>query len=335
MFTKDDLLDKVFSEGFNEDKIKLKNLKNEIKSFMLDNGSDEDLKEAVLILDVLILENDVIYQEEATRIVTPILRRLGGKIDWNGLDKSFAYIVIAFSESVEQAISLLDKALKLDYVLEGTKIALLFNSSFYFVRAKYKEKTDLKKLTEKFDKIVALCLELCTASKNPKYNYIYYHVLLIRKNIFHRDDNAVKASLKALKSNKEIYRIIKEEVEEYQAYMKQGLERNELNEIIGKNLRTYRTNSGISIEEASKYIQTASSNLIAYEKGRRNPSSLHLGLLAKLYGITPDEIYFDKQDTEEALNLKLISSNYTTKKFYEDGTELVLETITRISKVVK
>jgi len=56
----------------------------------------------------------------------------------------------------------------------------------------------------------------------------------------------------------------------------------------------------------------------SYEKGTRHPSNYHINMLAKLYEVTPDSIYYgilSEEESKKIEKLKLLTLN-TSKKIY-------------------
>lgn len=67
---------------------------------------------------------------------------------------------------------------------------------------------------------------------------------------------------------------------------------------IGKNIKRYRLESGISQREMEKKYCISRTYLCKLESGKHCPSIETLRLLAKAFGITPSMFFFDAEDKE-------------------------------------
>lgn len=67
---------------------------------------------------------------------------------------------------------------------------------------------------------------------------------------------------------------------------------------IGKNIRRYRLESGISQREMKRRYCISRTYLCKLEAGKHSPSIETLRLLAKAFGITPSMFFFDSDGKE-------------------------------------
>lgn len=67
---------------------------------------------------------------------------------------------------------------------------------------------------------------------------------------------------------------------------------------IGKNIKRYRLESGISQREMEKRYSISRTYLCKLEAGKHCPSIETLRLLAKAFGITPSMFFFDSNGDE-------------------------------------
>lgn len=72
----------------------------------------------------------------------------------------------------------------------------------------------------------------------------------------------------------------------------------EYQKLIGKNIKRYRIESGISQREMEKKYCISRTYLCKLESGKHCPSIETLRLLAKAFGITPSMFFFDENRNE-------------------------------------
>ena len=336
------LIAKSFSLAIAPDIDTLQTLKNELTAEMFENSFDKDIEEAILIINARMLSTENTPYGEAIKMVIPLLRRLGTLQieDFRGYDKTFLANVVYWAETPEQLISLLEKGLKLEYKLEGTKPALLLNASYRLLRAKYTEKTDLVKLTEYFNKCTILGLELCKQSKNREYNLLYHQMFVVYQYLFEKDDNAANASLQILRQEKEprAVKILTEVIKEIMDYATKSVERNLLDDIIGKNLKKYRKDTGFKGKDIAKHLDVSPVEVTHYEQGRRPIPLIYLVKLAKLYGVTTDEIFHGnegKTEDEDSKTEMKKSINMLLSNASESFLDFILETIKKVKPILK
>jgi len=171
---KKELLNKFFNLQHNGNQKEINNLKQKINEFLNDNDEDKHLQETLLVLEMFLLQIEASYGEEELAIVAPIVNRLQSKPIWDKIDKSFATLVVTNTETYEQAIEFIEKIFQDKTTSEHDKITMLTNASVRFVRAKYKEETNLEKLTKLFNKYINLSLEMCQKSEKYIHNFIAY-----------------------------------------------------------------------------------------------------------------------------------------------------------------
>ncbi|MCL2610513.1 MAG: helix-turn-helix domain-containing protein [Defluviitaleaceae bacterium] len=337
-----ELITESVSLGIGPDVDVLQKVKNELTSFMYENVSDKDIEEALLIINARIITVGDERYVEATKMSTPILRRLGTLQveEFRGMDKTFLSIVVFWAETPEQLITLVEKGLKLEYKLEGTKPTLLLNATCRLLRAKYREKTDLVKLTEYFNKCVILGLELCKQSEDRKYNLLYHQMFVVYQYLFEKDEKAARASLQTLRKEKEVrlVKILTEVINEIMDYAAKSVERNLLDDIIGKNLKKHRKDTGFKGKDIAKHLDISPVEVTHYEQGRRPIPLIYLVKLSKLYGVTIDEIFYGKEEGTEDEDSKTDmtkSINMLLSNTSENYLDFILETIKKTKPILK
>ncbi|MCL2611007.1 MAG: helix-turn-helix domain-containing protein [Defluviitaleaceae bacterium] len=338
---KRDFIEKVVSIGVDYDVDYLQTLIKDLKIFLYEHcsGKDRDISEAILIAEALTLKHEENYQEGAAEIVAPIISRLESTKKWNSIDITYLSIIIRFAENPEQVIKLVERMLGYsDSVYDDFKITTLCNSTLFLLKAKFKRKIDLEKLTEIFNKYTELGLNLCNKNENRKYNFIDRHIFLIRRNLFEFDEESIKESLSALRKEKEydLVKILTKEIEECKSYKNKSLEKINVDEKVGKNLRKIRTKRKLTVDEVADYLGVSKSYVSHFEKGTRNIPVPHLEELAELLDVSIDEFFGREQakDEEEKTNLKLIGTSLSTNKITRNGVNLFIENITRVSEIL-
>ena len=332
-------LEKVISIGINDDVGYLQTLVKDLKIFLYEycSGKDRDISEAILIAEALTLKHEENYQEGATEIVSPIINRLETVKKWNDIDISYLSIIVGFAESPDQVINLVERMLEYsDSAYDNFKITTLCNSALFLLRAKFKQKVDFEKLTEAFNKYTKLGLDLCSKSGDRKYNLIDRHIFLIRQSLFEFDEDSIRESLAALRKEKEyeVVKILTKEIEEYKSYKNKTLQKINVDEKVGQNLRKVRKKRKLTVDEVADYLGVSKSYVSHFEKGTRNIPVTHIDELAELLDVSIDEFFGRGEQKEEHVNLKLINTNLSTNTITMNGVNLYIENITRVSEIL-
>ncbi|MCL2611153.1 MAG: helix-turn-helix domain-containing protein [Defluviitaleaceae bacterium] len=336
---KRELLERVVSIGFNEKVQDLQNLLKDLELYFYKNGADDkDIEEAILIVNLRIIERGS-YKEEAVEMLSPLLRRLGEERKWNGIDITYVSMVTGYAESPQQAMGLVDRILEYDSSIYGNfQISALANATICLLRYRYEYKTGLADLKDDFDKIVELGLKLSSESQDRKHNFLDYHILLVRKNLFYFNKEAVNTSLDMLKAEKEkgLVKLLEQELELYEMYVTRTGEKNYTNEMVGKNLKKLRLACNLKVHEIATELSVSITLIGYHERGERTVSLLHLKEYAKFYNVSVDEILngIEEDVPKEEKQLKLVSIRSTTSEITENGVDLVIENITKVSRVI-
>lgn len=67
---------------------------------------------------------------------------------------------------------------------------------------------------------------------------------------------------------------------------------------LSKNLKSYREASGLSQKQVSKVLHIARQSISRWELGKAAPTEENLAALAKVYGVTVDELRYGTQKEE-------------------------------------
>lgn len=84
---------------------------------------------------------------------------------------------------------------------------------------------------------------------------------------------------------------------------------NNINNIIGENIKKYRLLNNMTQEELSKKLGIAPNTLSNYENGNREPNSDVISKLADIFDISLDELYGRKFTKEEAIEIAASTKN--------------------------
>lgn len=84
---------------------------------------------------------------------------------------------------------------------------------------------------------------------------------------------------------------------------------NNINNIIGENIKKYRLLNNMTQEDLSKKLGIAPNTLSNYENGNREPNSDIISKLADIFGISLDELYGRKFTKEEPIEIAASTKN--------------------------
>jgi DNA-binding winged helix-turn-helix (wHTH) protein len=214
---KKSLLEKFFSVN-RSNNYTIESIKKELTNYLIEDF-DIEINDAITICEVILDENIYNNQEKSSMLIIPIISRILKKPteEWETIDLAFLAMVVGYMEPYMKTIRVTDTILEHSKLQEPIKAASLLNAILRLTRARYKEgNIDYDVLNSKFRIYLNKALELSRANNNETHEY----VLLVRKGIFEKNHKDIEANLKELKKkNKEIYKLICDEVAEYSAYM--------------------------------------------------------------------------------------------------------------------
>jgi len=328
---KKELLEEFFSERLT-DNLLGENLVKKLNSFIEENGYDQNIDDALTLQKLYIMENEAAYYEEATEIIAPVVERLLNKTKLDDLDVTFGSVVITNTKTYEQAIEIAEKIFQYDGLLEETKVTAFLNLSIRLVKAKFTEHIDLEKLTKDFYSYIEQAIELCEKSKIRYHNFIYYHMLLLRKATFEKDDEAISEHLKALKDEKSLIKILRQEVEEIKSYRSNSVARVKANKKIGKNLRRLRKERNLTLEDVSQHLGISIVNAGKHETGMRNIAVEHIYKLADFMNISVESLFYNTKDEDGKLTATKNNINSMLDTFSEEELHLVSDAVAIMKK---
>jgi len=348
---KSGLLNEVFSIDSNNKKSEIKRLEKKLLHFQNQYGFDAHIDSALLIIKLSLIENKSNNLSEATNIVSPILERLENikQLDLN--DISFLVITVGHAKNYNQTLGLVEKALtdleqyEENDIYESLKIALYVNTTYRLLRSKYKEidytdqNTEFEILDEKLLYYIKTGLEVCEKNENHVHNFTHKNILLIRKGLLEKDIKLIEDRLKVLKKEeKEAYRMLREEVNEYNENLGSSIGRNQFNIMVGKNIKELRLSRNMTYEELATSLGVSHSNIGGYERGEQGLTALAIYKLANIFNVSTDEIYYGNKaqpvqtDEKLALRNKIFA---TTTSLPKEELELVNNVVHQLNEILK
>ncbi|MCL2611008.1 MAG: helix-turn-helix domain-containing protein [Defluviitaleaceae bacterium] len=348
---KNDLLDKFFSINDNNKKSEIKRLQKMLIRFQEQYGFDAQIDNALLVLKISLVENKNSDLSEAIAIVAPIFKRLENIERWDLNDIAFLAIIIGHAKNYTQTLELVEKALtsldqyKKSNVYKDLKISIYVNATYRLLKSKYteidytNENTEFDILDEKLSDYLKTGLELCEESEDHIHNFIHKNILLIRKGLFEKDTELIEKCLKVLKKEeKEVYRMLREEVNEYNESMGASIGRNQFNIMIGKNIKELRLSRNMTYNELATSLGVSHSNIGGYERGEQGLTALGIYKLADIFNVSTDEIYYGKKSQPVQTDEKLALRNKifaTTSRLSKEELELINNMAHQLNEIFK
>ena len=346
---KNNLLDKFFSINSNTKRSEIKNLQKQLIYFQKQYGFDAHIDNALLIVKMSLAESGSNDLSELMTIISPIIERLENLKHWDLNDLSFLATTVGYTKNYNQTLEFVEKALtdleqyKEDNIYKKLKIVIYVNAVARLLRAKYKEvdytneNSEFEVLDTKLLEYLETGLDLCEKSEKHLHNFTHKNMFLIRKGIFERDNKLVEDCLYILKKEeKEVYRTLRGEVNQYNENMGTSIGRNQFNIMIGKNIKELRLERNMTHDELARLLDVTNSNIGGYERGEQGLTALSIYKLADIFKVSIDEIYYGKNaepvksDEKTALRNKIFATTATLSK---EKLELVNSVAYQLNKV--
>ncbi|MCL1925247.1 MAG: helix-turn-helix transcriptional regulator [Defluviitaleaceae bacterium] len=333
------LLNLVFGINENSSEEEIYKIENKIKDFLKENGKDEQLEDSLIITNMRseMISSEKVIKSGATRIeaIDPIVERLKNKSNWDKYDLFFSLTVIGNTKTYEIALELIEKALKSEHINDNNKIVICTNMSLRLLIAKYKEQVDLKKVTEEFNKFVDFGLELCKINEDYYYNFTLNLVLTIRRNLFDGDEAEIRTNLKTLKAVRPVFILMRSEYHELRAFLSRSIEKSLKNQKLGKNLREFREERGITLADLADLLGISSTHLADYEKGFKNTPVVYIYKISKILGYTIEEIFNGVKETSESSKERKVKTlAKLASQVSEEEVDLLINAVTEINKII-
>ena len=339
-----ELLDELFRMGGNYKPEEAKLIKAKLQEFAKDNEGDLQISDALIILKISEVERKYSDLKTCCALSIPIFERLKQMPEWDFYDIRILAAVINFAESYEQTHIFATKALKklkpfsLHERYIFIKLAILMNSISRFVKARFFKESSHKSdeyLEEIFRNYIAQITPLCKGS-----DFIFYQaVLSVRKGLFYRDIKLINISLDILRKNgeEEAYNLLKDEIGEYNLPIKlDNINANQLNKIIGANIKNIRKSYNLPIERIASILNESVYSLDSIESGKKSLTLHSVYKLSEALNIPIDVFCFGIEESLFDLGRKKELTdkiNTITGTLEEDKLEHVLTLLESLSKL--
>jgi len=292
------LLEEVFAMKGNQDLVKNKEIRVRFVDYIEFNGSDPQIEDGLRLLDAFAIEFQKSNLEVSSEICAPMYDRLLKTDQWDLYDVRLLAATIGYARTFTRLRELAEKALeKLEehsheerYI--RLKLVIHVNSINRMLRAKYFDCDNLvpsKELDEMFNEYVDEVMSICNRHHYP----VHKAVTVIRMGLFYQNNNLANEGFEMLSETgaEEVYRMMKEDAEEFSFFTGIRMSKKQLNLIIGDNVRKKRREFGMTLEDVSKALNLTNANIGFIERGERGATSYNLLRLSHLFGVNIDYFY--------------------------------------------
>lgn len=273
---KEKLLDEFFSIGANNNVDHNKTMRKKLLDYKNTHEKDLQIEDALRILDIWEKELNSNDFEASFEIAAPIIKRL--PIDsnerWDFYDIRILASVIDYAGTYvdvynfsKKLLNELEKHSRQERYLH-IKLAIYGNASFRLLRAKYFDSNNLvpsRELEKWFSEYIGETLFLCERLDLQDVKAMFQ----IRKGLFYHDEEMVIRGFSKLKELEsfELYRMTKDEADEYKFFQNFEMSKTQINKIIGASIRKRRKALGLTQEKLGKMTQIHSTYISKMEVG--------------------------------------------------------------------
>jgi len=294
----------MFAMGGNQDIEKSNIVKGKMLYYLEVNGSDPQVEDGIRVLDAFSAEFHRSGLEVSSEISAPIFDRLSATEEWDFYDIRLLTAVVGYNESYEKTYEFAEKALKKlekhsneeRYAI--IKLSIHMNVVNRLLRAKYYDVDNLtptNELEEWFSQYATATMAICDDGGFS----IHKGALMVRSGLFHQDDKSVEKGLKLLEKigADEVYRMMENDISEYNFLIGLKMSKRQFNRIIGSNIRKKRIEFGLTMEVLSKSMELSNAALGFMERGERGTTSFNLYKLADIFGVPMEYFYAGVNET--------------------------------------
>lgn len=292
------LIDEALSMKGNHDLVRNKEIRVKFVDYLEFNGSDPLVEDGLRLLDAWASEFHGSNLEVSSEICAPIHNRLLNTDSWDLYDLRILAATIGYNKSFCQTVELAEKALdKLEeYSHEERYIRLRLvihvNAVYRMLRAKYFDSENLvpsDELEKMFSNYVDEIMRICSKNHFP----IHKAVTVIRMGLFYQNNKLANEGFEMLQETgaEEVYRMMKDDAEEFSFFGGIKMSKRQLNLVIGENIRKKRREFGMTLEDVSKALDMSHANIGLIERAERGATNYNLLRLSHLFGVSVDYFY--------------------------------------------
>jgi len=304
--TKTELMEEAFRLGGNHNLKACKAMETKLQRYVEKHPDDLQVRDVLLMVKMYIDEHEFSDPETSRKFAAPIIERLSGTDKWEFCDIRVLATVVDFADTYSQFQTLVEMALERleEYSYEekysALKRVIHMNSTYRLLKARYFKTTgpdSPEDLEKEFSKHVNAALTLCDEFKFPIHRKA---VLVVRKGLFYKDDVLIDEGLNLLKEAGEhdLYKMMQGEVREFEFYVDNILDEDQVKIIFGRNLRKLRNYYGMSIKYVAKIMNIYPASVGVIERGKNGTRIHNLFNLSKIFGV-PADSFFSPPEIEE------------------------------------
>lgn len=306
--TKQELLYEALHIPMGTNSKNTKAVKNKLLSYMEENGTDPQLRDAIRFLDIVVMEIKNNNFEACSDMAQPIFYRLANPDNWDFYDILILSRVLDYTETYNEAYQLSNKILdKLEqYKDKGNykiiKIETYLNTILRMLRERHFN-LDKSVASEELDGHFSNYLEkaMKIADDNqPTFN-VYKEIAKIRQGLFYNDDQLTNDSFRRLRLiNKGAYIFMEISAKKFHFLTESAEKKSRVASTIGKSIKKKRKEMGLTAKALSEAIGKTPSFIGQLEVGERAPSTKTLMRLCDFFDVTPNYFYLleDNQDSD-------------------------------------
>ncbi|MCL2376443.1 MAG: helix-turn-helix domain-containing protein [Defluviitaleaceae bacterium] len=295
---KHQLIDEALAMKGNQDLVKNKEIRVKFEDYLKTHGNDPLVEDGLRLLDAWAAEFHKSNLEVSSEIAAPVFDRLSKTDDWNFYDLRIMAAIVNYAKTFTQVRVFAEKALKKleehSHEERYTRIKLVIhvNAIYRMLRAKYFESDNLvasDELESMFSSYTKEVMAICGKDQFP----IHKAVTMIRMGLFNRDNELTTKGFIMLKETgaDEVYRMTKEDAEEFDFFADLNVSKKQLSIKIGENIRKKRREFGLTLEDVSRALEMTNANVGFMERGERGVTGYNLLKLSNLFGVPIDYFY--------------------------------------------
>jgi len=293
------LMDEVFSINDNTDLKKIQEARNKIVDYLKEHGEDPQIKDTLIILKIMAMENEYGDYEAAYELAEPIFKRLSQTDNWDFYDiRIFTWVIDCCSLDFDEIDLQAEKALKKleNHSYEGRyhhiKSAIHMNMLFRLLRTKYLERIDLQN-KEVVRRLENTFLKHYTAIQDHNVLPPRRVAATVRKGAFFKDKALINKGYKELKElyEKDWIKSLEKELSDFERNERLVKDMISRGANISKNFKKAREARNLTKKEVAVYIFKTVHDITLVEEGRKMLSRGDLRRVAGLLGVTLVDLF--------------------------------------------
>lgn len=309
---KDSLLEEFFRmEGFVNPKA-IQIVEDKLKAYAKEHTGKQSaqIRDALRIIYMLKAEHEHNDFDTGCELVSPIFKKLRRQKKWTFNEIRFIALVLGHSNVYEESLQLAWKALKRleEYLHEEqyphVKVTIHVNTLARLLQAKYKDREYMglpAKLKDFFLEHVDEAVIIAEEHDFPMSKAI----AIVRKGIFLQEDRIIHYGLELAEECGDIFfKMMQDEVSEYEVYQKYAPTQGRLNAIVGQAIVRERDKHSLTTEDLAKKLGFSEIAMQNIEEGKKQISLFHLFKLSELFDIPVDMFLYASYEELHSDNIQ-------------------------------